>query len=248
MRPNKSSGYVGEREREMRRELETEEEVASDLRPFSGLKKPYQAVLNGDWEAMRNFYDMYPERVVCPLTIDGLTAFHIAGYSEKTEPLQHLLGLLKPHEISAAVSKKSDHGNNVFHEVASTNNVKSAKLLIKTLLAAHGLRTLSGNNLPELRDILEDRNQLGETPLFRAAALGQTKMAKFLAELVGDKTHHFQRNDTMSILHTAVLGQHFGLSLSLSVHIHYFKMVSCFRTIENEFLKNSHRRTFKPRT
>jgi ankyrin repeat protein len=185
-------------------------EMATDLSPFSGLKKPYQAALNGDWEAMKSFYDKHPEHVVRPLTIDGLTAFHIAGYNSKgTELLQHLLGLLPPSDISLAISKKSYHENNVFHEVASTNNVESAKLLITTL---------SGNNLPELKKILEDRNQIGETPLFRAAALGQTKMAKFLAKLVGDLgeiSPHLHRYDSMSILHAAVLGQHFGLSLAL---------------------------------
>ncbi|KAE7995372.1 hypothetical protein FH972_000179 [Carpinus fangiana] len=164
-----------------------------------GLKTPYQEALNGDWEAIKSFYDKHlvPERVVHPLTIDGLTAFHIAGYnSEGTELLQHLLGLLAPSDISLAISKKSDHDNNVFHEVASINNVASAKLLITKL---------SGNNLPELKKILEDRNQLGETPLFRAAALGQTKMAKFLAKLVGDISPHLHRYDSMSILHAAVL-------------------------------------------
>jgi ankyrin repeat protein len=179
--------------------------MASDLSPFSGLKKPYQAALNADWDAMKSFYDKHPERVVRPLTIDGLTALHIAGYnSEGTELLQHLLGLLPSSEISLAISKKSDHNNNVFHEVASTNNVASAKLLISKL---------SRNNLPDLKNILEDRNQIGETPLFRAAALGQIQMAKFLAKFVGDTSPHFYR--CMSILHTAVLGQHFGLSLSL---------------------------------
>jgi hypothetical protein len=68
--------------------------MASDLSPFSALKEPYQAALNGDWKAMKSFYDKHPEHVICPLTIDGLTPLHIAGYSsEGTELLQHLLSL-----------------------------------------------------------------------------------------------------------------------------------------------------------
>ncbi|KAE7995347.1 hypothetical protein FH972_000156 [Carpinus fangiana] len=151
--------------------------MASDLSPFSALKKPYQAALNGDWEAMKSFYDKHPEHVVRPLTIDGLTPLHIAGYSsEGTELLQHLLSLLPPSEIPLAISKKSDHHNNVFHEVASTNNVASAKLLISEL---------SQNNLPKLKMILEDRNQIGETPLFRAAALGKDKTLGTKKEING---------------------------------------------------------------
>jgi hypothetical protein len=118
---------------------------------------------------MKSFYDKHPELVVRPLTIDGLTVIHIARYiSERTELLQHLLGLLPPFDISLAISKKSDHDNNVFHEVVSTNNVAFAKL--------------AGNNLLKLKKILEDRNQFGETPLFMVVALGKTKMAKFLAK------------------------------------------------------------------
>jgi ankyrin repeat protein len=197
--------------------------MTSDLSPFLALKKPYQAALNGDWEAMKSFYDKHPEHVVRPLTIDGLTALHIAGYSsEGTKLLQHLLSLLPPSEIPLAISKKSDHHNNVFHEVASTNNVASAKLLISEL---------SQNNLSKLKMILEDRNQIGETSIFRAAALGQTKMVKFLAKiLVGDISPHFHRHDSISILHAAVLGQHFGLSLSCSLSCKHItsKLITCF--------------------
>jgi ankyrin repeat protein len=125
---------------------------------------------------MKNFYDKHPEHVVRPLMIDELTPLYIAGYSsEGTELLQHLLSLLPPSEIPLVISKKSDHHNNVFHEVASTNNVASAKLLISKL---------SQNNLPKLKMILENRNQIDETPLFSAAALGQTKMVKFLAKIL----------------------------------------------------------------
>ncbi|GMY36781.1 ankyrin repeat-containing protein itn1 [Fagus crenata] len=66
-----------------------------------------------------------------------------------------------------------------------------------------------------VKELLEDRNQLGETPLYGAVALGQTKMAKFLAKKVGHISNHFQRNDGVSILHIAVIGQHFGLPSQL---------------------------------
>uniref|UniRef100_A0A7N2LSZ8 Uncharacterized protein n=1 Tax=Quercus lobata TaxID=97700 RepID=A0A7N2LSZ8_QUELO len=45
----------------------------------------------------------------------------------------------------------------------------------------------------------------------RAVALGQTKMVKYLATKVGDLSYHCGRKDQMSILHIAVIGQHFGL-------------------------------------
>ncbi|KAI5318776.1 hypothetical protein L3X38_038484 [Prunus dulcis] len=67
--------------------------------------------------------------------------------------------------------------------------------------------------------LLEIKNHLGETPLYRAAAFGHTDLVQYLAtKLVGDDINphfrddinqHFHRNDKVSILHMAVLGQHF---------------------------------------
>jgi ankyrin repeat protein len=159
-----------EREREIRemgRELEIVRlEEAARLPPFSQLKTPYQAALDEEWGAMARFYEKYPERLLDPMTIDKDTAFHIAAYSGETELLQYLLGLLKQTtEISKALCNKNSHGNTAFHEVATTDSVEAAELLISKLREVHG-------NNPEIRlgEILEDRNQLGETPLYRAAA------------------------------------------------------------------------------
>jgi ankyrin repeat protein len=164
----------------MGRELEIVRlEEAARLPPFSQLKTPYEAALDEEWGAMARFYEKYPERLLDNLTVDKDTAFHIAVYSGEMELLQQIiLGLLKrPPEIWEALSDKNSHGNPVFHEVATTDSVEAAELLISNIREVHG------NNLEiKLGEILEDRNQLGETPLYRAAALGRIKMLKFLAK------------------------------------------------------------------
>ena len=103
-----------------------------------------------------------------------------------------------------------------------TNRVDTAEFLVKKLQAASGADEVRGSRLKEL---LEERNQLGETPLYRAAALGQTKMAKFFAKKIGNSnlSYHFRRNDQVSILYIAVIGQHFGLSLSLSLSLSHIQ-------------------------
>ena len=148
-----------------------------------------------------------------PLTEDEDTAFHIAAYSGENEALQHLVRQVPPSRIFEVLSRKNVRGNNTFHEVATTNKVESAELLVTKLLAAYGQDKVLGSNLFQLKELLEDRNQEGETPLFMAAARGHTKMAKFLAKKVGNISHHFQRNYGESVLHIAIKGQSFGLSL-----------------------------------
>ena len=202
----------------MRRELEIEkDEEAVSLATFQQPKMPYQAVLNGNWRGMAKFYEKYPGHLFNSLTVDGDTAFHIAAYSEKTELLTRLLSLVPYDRVFEALSKKNTHGNTTFHEVAATDKVEAAKILFRKLQGVYGQDKVGGNNMAHLRELLEYRNQLGETPLYRAVALGHFKMAKFLAAYVEDIRDHFHRNDHMSILHIAVIGQHFGtLCLSLN--------------------------------
>ena len=196
---------------------------------FERLKKPYLAALRGEWDDMKSCFDNNPEHLLSPLTIDKDTAFHIAAYSGRKKLLEKLVELL-PTSCSSlfeALKKTNKHGNNTFHEVATTNRVDTAEFLVKKLQAASCADEVRRSRLKEL---LEERNQLGETPLYRAAALGQTKMAKFFATKIGDSnlnlSYHLHRNDQVSILHIAVICQHFGLSLSLSLSLSYSKFIA----------------------
>nr|KYP50352.1 Ankyrin repeat-containing protein At3g12360 family [Cajanus cajan] len=69
----------------------------------------------------------------------------------------------------------------------------------------------------QYQPLLEMRNHLGETPVYRAAALGKTDLlAYFLLVCRVDTANHFHRTaDKMSILHTAVIDQFFGTALWL---------------------------------
>jgi hypothetical protein len=213
-------------------EINKEEEDVDLSEAFLGLKPPYKAALRGDWDAMKSFFNDYPEHVVSPLTINEDTAFHIAAYSESKDLLQHLIHLLPPSGIFDALSKKNNHGNNTFHEVAKTKQVETAKFLIAKLMASNGEDGVRGSS--RVKELLEDRNKLGETPLYTAVALGQTTMAKFFNTKVDDIIHHFQRNDGISILHIAVIGQHFGVSLPPSFY--EFQFLSKYRNFNTHII------------
>nr|POE63960.1 hypothetical protein CFP56_01997 [Quercus suber] len=121
---------------------------------------------------MKRFFDNNPGLLLSPLTIDNDTAFHIAAYSEEKELLEHLVQLLplSPSSLFEALKKTNKHGNNTFHEVATTNRVDTAEFLINKLQAASGADDVCGSS--RLKALLEERTQLGETPLYRAAAFG----------------------------------------------------------------------------
>ena len=176
---------------------------------ISRLKKPYLAALGEQWDVMKSFFKETENRkeLYSQMTVEEDTAFHIAAYSEEKDLLQHLVKLLPDSSsLFEALNKKNTHGNNTFHEVAATDGVETAEFLVEKLQEVY--RPDEGR----LEDLLKAENKLGETPIYRAVAHGQTKMAKYLATKVGDLTSHFRRGDEMSILHIAVIGQRFGLS------------------------------------
>ncbi|KAG6639066.1 hypothetical protein CIPAW_10G075100 [Carya illinoinensis] len=197
-------------------QIETEVEKDNERIVHSEQRKPYRAFLDEDWDAMKKFYEKNPQLIFKPLTMEGDTAFHIAAYSKETELLRCFLGLVPNSRQSEVALSKNCHGNTTLHEVASTDNIEAAELLISKLQMTDDREsTARGNNQATLKELLEDRNQLGETPLYRSAALGKSKMLKFLAKRVGNIKDHYQRNDCVSILHIAVIGQHFDTAVWL---------------------------------
>ncbi|XVE87721.1 hypothetical protein DITRI_Ditri19aG0010600 [Diplodiscus trichospermus] len=122
----------------------------------------------------------------------------MVGQSEKRE-------LLKMKNID---------GNTILHEVVASSNTKAVKILIGKLLYTGGQMMNRENHIgdSERDKILADRNKLGETLLFRAARWGKKETVVYLAgeiERVGNLHNHYKRNDKVSILHVAVIGQHF---------------------------------------
>ena len=159
------------------------------------MSKPYGAVVKEDWEAMESYFMKHKDAVYCSLTVNKDTAIHIAVYSGNFELLKKLLDVeatvkFELHELT------DDYGNTPLHVAAAEGDVCMARLLIDKDKDAQLLKT---------------KNSRGETPLFTAAAFGCTKMVKeFLVRNVQDWTNHRRRNDSVSILHVAVIGKNFG--------------------------------------
>ncbi|XP_031262299.1 uncharacterized protein LOC116120484 isoform X2 [Pistacia vera] len=139
----------------------------------STICRPYQAALEEEWDDLKNFFKKENAFALSSiLSAAGDTAFHLAVFSNKEQPLEHLLDVSKEDPIAMyAYLEKNKYGNTALHEAAAIGNVKAVKLLVE-----HDKRLVDGNT-----EFLEDRNEEGETPMFKAAAYGRTKVVKFLA-------------------------------------------------------------------
>ncbi|XP_008241121.2 PREDICTED: uncharacterized protein LOC103339576 [Prunus mume] len=165
-------------------EVETGEEL-------SRARKQYELAMNGQWESLKRFYRDHVFEVLGQMTTKYDTVLHVAGLAGRKDVLYFLISLIE--EDRDALTVENNRGNTPLHEVAASGNLDSAKLLVNY----HGA-------------LVEIRNHLGETPLYRAAAFGHTNLVQYLANQVsGDIEQHFRRKDKVSILHMAVLGQHF---------------------------------------
>ncbi|KAK1570423.1 hypothetical protein Q3G72_001713 [Acer saccharum] len=174
---------------------------------FSSMKAPYQAVMDGKWEDLKEF------NISHPMTVANDNALHIAVHSKSDEPLKQLLEreherLVNYDHKFASVLKTNAYENTVLHEAAINHNIAAVKLLV-------------GGGYVTDEKLLE-RNKSGQTPLFKAAAFGSTKVVKYLASRPNQTTitsdnkkqlqeNHRTNNDKTSILHAAVRGEHFGI-------------------------------------
>ena len=165
--------------------------------------KLYEALLEEDTEAVLKLSAAMEDRALHILTIHEDTVLHMAAYSKQADLVLSLLKDL-PSRHDNKLRLQNHSGNTILHEAATLSSsdhgsaVKVAEEMIK-----------------RDRELLRMRNELGETPLFRAARYGKTEIFNFLADEslnYGEKDmqQFVQRNDKTTILHIAILSQHFG--------------------------------------
>ncbi|KAJ0082753.1 hypothetical protein Patl1_09884 [Pistacia atlantica] len=135
---------------------------------------PYQAALKEDWVYMMNFFEKNRNAMSIPLSAARDTAFHLSVFSNGKQPIEYLLGIAKTiHMTTDDVLAKNVYGDTALHEAAANGNLEAVKLLVEY--------DKEPSNDVENTEFLEDINDEGETPLFKAAAYGRTKVVKFLA-------------------------------------------------------------------
>ncbi|KAJ0081108.1 hypothetical protein Patl1_09904 [Pistacia atlantica] len=169
---------------------------------------PYQLALNEEWEQLkRSCNEQGDFALKFPRTPAKDTIFHLAVFSKSEEPLKSLLDFAtNDPKTKYAYLEKNIYGNTALHEAAADGNIKAVELLVKH----HEDR----NKEDETRQLLEVRNNEGETPLFKAAAYGQTKKDAEKPEA--------------SILHAAIQGENFETALKL------LKLDKSLATLEDE--------------
>ncbi|CAN6546753.1 unnamed protein product [Malus baccata var. baccata] len=200
---------------------EESEELEIEEFEIEELKIPYQYAINGNWNGVVDHYEKYPDKLVRPMNLDGDNVLHLAASSCRKSQCQVVLkNLIDLCSDSTTVAKgralrvPNIDGNNVLHQVSVSGSVEAAKFLVTKFN-----KPMEGSTGNYALPLLRTRNHLGETPLYRAAALGHIDLVKFYLETLKEEKvlpeiywQQLFRDDKLSGLRMAVVGQHFEIA------------------------------------
>ena len=176
------------------------------------MKMPQMYYFRNQLEAFKEFFRNDPKALLEPFDLQGNTAIHIATKSDNPQLLRELLERVPQLDRRRALRILNAHGATVMHSLVSCSHVEMVDLLL----------SYDAEIEPEEGPLLELKNDIGETPFYRAAKRGNLKLLKKMVNHVTDMEKHFNRDsDDTSILHIAIIGQYFGESITLLISLFF---------------------------
>ncbi|KAJ6292332.1 hypothetical protein OIU78_024495 [Salix suchowensis] len=172
---------------------------------------PWDAAMGGDWKRMMDYYREEEPLggLSSPVTHTLDTVLHLAVHDKFGKQCEDLLEIVREKNLSETefLKKTNKYGNTALHEATIYSNYKAVKLLVECC-----------------PDLIQMKNNFGETPLFTAAEFAATEIVEFLIgsglkQCLGDDgcllPIHRERKDGLSILSAAIIGQKFETALLL---------------------------------
>ncbi|XP_054792688.1 uncharacterized protein LOC129298317 isoform X2 [Prosopis cineraria] len=186
-------------------------EVEKKIKFDPKMERPQEYALHCDWVSFKTFFHNDPKALIQTFDLAGNTAIQVATRSDDPDLIRQLLDMLPDdNDRRQALRTGNAHKNTLLHQVIFCDNLE----MVDTVLNYETDKKLKKIDDDE-EDLLELLNDLSETPVYRAAKYGRLRMLKHMARLVDDIKKHFHRRqpklDITSILHIAIIGQHFVL-------------------------------------
>ncbi|XP_057429010.1 uncharacterized protein LOC130722332 isoform X2 [Lotus japonicus] len=186
------------------------------------MREPYILAKRYDWKGFLEFFRKHKDLVTKQIDLQQSTPFHYAAHCGSTEMYEEMLGMVDMSDVQHVLRMQDAMGNTPLHEVAFTGEVGMTRCILRyegqgSKETRRILEMEDGEGTEQFEAVMKMRNELGETPVYRAAALGKTDLLEYLVHEEGiDLRIHFHREvDQMSILHTTVIDQFFGTALWL---------------------------------
>ncbi|KAL5539260.1 hypothetical protein UlMin_044389 [Ulmus minor] len=175
-------------------------------------KKLFDSVMQQKWKEVAEIYEKNPSAHTLKINSSGETALHLAisdpEHNNKVNNVYELVRHIKKLEDRLEVlNLQTEKGNTLLHSAAATSQSgKVCKLLIDSVGGVKNKNAL---------ELVHNRCKKGETPLFKAVRYGRLGSFFFLHSIVANTVEDlsiFVRNDGQSILHEAIIMEHFDLA------------------------------------
>ncbi|KOM53643.1 hypothetical protein LR48_Vigan09g230200 [Vigna angularis] len=157
-------------EQAVRKKLEVTRQVALHIEK---MKRPYILAKRYDWEGFRKFFNKHKDLLDKQIDLHHSTALHYAAHCGNPEMYREMIEWVGEGDIKRVLRLQDDMGNTPLHEVAFTGEVEMTKSILEHEEEAGSEQYLQ---------LIEMRNNLGETPVYRAAALGKTDLLSFFLQ------------------------------------------------------------------
>ncbi|XP_061967214.1 uncharacterized protein LOC133690947 isoform X2 [Populus nigra] len=199
--------------------------------------------MSDSWDKVIETYTRKSVAHCAKITNSGDTALHIAVIGGKKTTVEQLVSLMSFEEAAKALRVKNERGNTPLHLAAFVGNASLCDCLASKIYSDEEFRNSSRNEQDKNNqnssekieagyDILGERNNEKETPLFLAAVMGKTDAFLCLhghvlpsyrkSYYTGSKSY-YTGNKGDTILHVAISGEYFDLAFQI-IHL-YPKLV-----------------------
>ncbi|KAF7845470.1 ankyrin repeat-containing protein ITN1-like [Senna tora] len=178
------------------------------------MEKPKRHALLKNWAAFKHFFQQDKAALLEPIDSSENTAIQVAARSNDPQLVIELLEMLQPTHRIFALRKGNAHKNTLLHQLIYCSNVN----MVDALLQYHQKLTQTDAQAETEVPLLELTNELGETPVYRAAKYGRLDVLNHMATHV--PLHHIHNHfppkiHNTSILHVAIIGQYFEVAMWL---------------------------------
>ncbi|MED6144482.1 hypothetical protein PIB30_016150 [Stylosanthes scabra] len=185
------------------------------------MEEAQRAALLRKWNDFKKFFANNKQALTKSMDIGLNTAFHVAVALASTRDaklLKELLEMVSEEERWHALRKANGDGDTLLHVAAANcKELDVVELVLgydKVVQPPLEDEETETDSEEKKKALLELKNDYDETPIFTAAKEGNLKMLQHVAKFVSaaELRKHFYRGvEKTSILHIAIIGQHFVL-------------------------------------
>lgn len=154
--------------------------------------KLYKLISEGQWEEIVTIYKQSRDVQTTEFTKSGDTLLHLAVFEGETKAAIEMVDTISNSDTSKILGYENATGDTALHIAAAMGNCIVCECMILTN--------------PR---IIRHRNRNGETPIFLAAFHGKRFTFRSLRRFLDHDYNLFRRQDGNSVLHAAIMGEHF---------------------------------------